>query len=234
MSSSWVVSTWFKKKKSFAIGVVASGAAVAGLVYPMMFKFILADDRADFRIAQACTGTITAVTCVIAIFCAQPRPDTAKRIPESWRRIKTFIDTQAPRNHSFCFLVAAVSVLFLGFYVIFFNLEGWAANNGFGTRDQVPGGVEIKIPNELKDDAIRTFWLLAIMNISSIVGRMSAGFSSDKFGAVKVHAFVMFVAAMFCSIMWPLAKTVNEAIVSPRWCSLVCVDHTECLVRLSL
>ena len=38
-----MVATWFRKRKGFAIGIVASGASIAGLVYPMMFKFLILD-----------------------------------------------------------------------------------------------------------------------------------------------------------------------------------------------
>ncbi|OQO08008.1 hypothetical protein B0A48_06801 [Cryoendolithus antarcticus] len=212
VSSSWVACTWFKETKSFAVGFVASGAAVAGLVYTMMFKFLLAGEGANFRSAQRWTSVLTALTCVVALLCCRPNPDHQKRPVEKWLRLETFVDMDAFKNRSFVFFLAAISFLFLGFYVVSFNLEEWAAYRGLGRRDEIPESFQVEIPNEVQNEAIRTFWLLAIMNICSILGRVSAGFFGDVFGAVKVHAVVTTITSLLCLLMWPFVTVVNATI----------------------
>jgi MCP family monocarboxylic acid transporter-like MFS transporter 10 len=109
-----VVATWFRKKKGFAIGIVASGASIAGLIYPMMIKFLI--QEVGFNNAQRYTATLTAITCLFAILIARPNPAHPFRKPETWARINVWVDTHAFRNHSFAWLCAAISFLFFGFY----------------------------------------------------------------------------------------------------------------------
>ncbi|KAI7085089.1 MFS general substrate transporter [Hortaea werneckii] len=209
VSSSQVVATWFKKKKGFAIGVVASGASIAGLVYPVMLKFLISSD--GFNNAQRYVSTLTAATCILTIFIARPNPEHIVRKPEKWR-FGVFIDMHAFQNQAFNWMTASICFLFFGFYAVFFNLEEWAAREGLGYRDETPSGFNIGLENEVHHDGIRTFYLLAIMNGSSTLGRLSSSYLCDLFGALNVHAVVTFVASMLCLVLWTLAKTVPAAI----------------------
>ncbi|KAI7284037.1 MFS general substrate transporter [Hortaea werneckii] len=209
VSSSQVVATWFKKKKGFAIGVVASGASIAGLVYPVMLKFLISSD--GFNNAQRYVSTLTTATCILTIFIARPNPEHIVRKPEKWR-FGVFIDMHAFQNQAFNWMTASICFLFFGFYAVFFNLEEWAAREGLGYRDETPSGFNIGLENEVHHDAIRTFYLLAIMNGSSTLGRLSSSYLCDLFGALNVHAVVTFVASMLCLVLWTLAKTVPAAI----------------------
>lgn len=77
-----MVATWFKKKKGFAIGIVASGASIAGLIYPVMLKFLITET--GFNNAQRYVATLTTVTAVLAILIARPNPEHQLRKPEKW------------------------------------------------------------------------------------------------------------------------------------------------------
>jgi len=205
-----VVSTWFKKKKGFAIGVVASGASIAGLVYPMMTKFLITE--VGFNDAVRYVGVVVAVTSVIAVLVARPNPAHPLRKPETWLRVSVYVDTHAFQNASFVWLCAAISILFFGFYAVFFNLEEWAASTGLGYRDEVPGGVDIGLPQEVPEDAIRTFYLLSIMNGASTIGRLGSSYLCDHFGALNVHATVTLIASLLILLLWTMVETVAGAI----------------------
>jgi len=205
-----VVATWFKKKKGFAIGIVASGASIAGLVYPVMTKFLIAS--MGFNNAQRCVAALTTATALLSVLVARPNPAHQLRKPEKWLRVRTFVDTQAFRNASFCWLTAAICFLFFGFYAVFFNLEEWAAREGLGYKDETPSGFEIGLNHEVKKDAIRTFYLLSIMNGTSTLGRLSSSYLCDHFGALNVHSVVTLVASLLVLLLWTMAKTVPAAI----------------------
>lgn len=203
-----VVATWFRKKKGFAIGIVASGASIAGLLYPMMLKFLI--PKVGFNNAQRYTSTLTAATCIIAILVARPNPEHLFRKPQSWAKVDVWVDTHAFRNRSFCWLCAAISFLFFGFYAVFFNLEEWAAETGIGYKDDPRGGpLETDATH---DNAMRAFWLLSIMNATSTLGRLSSAYLCDHFGALNVHCFVTLVASLLTLILWTLADTVTAAL----------------------
>ena len=105
-------------------------------------------------------------------------------------------------------MTASICFLFFGFYAVFFNLEEWAAAEGIGYKDNVdPNGSD-----RIHDSAVRTFYLLAIMNGSSTVGRLSSSYLCDHFGALNVHAVVTFISAVLTLVLWSLATSVPAAI----------------------
>lgn len=55
----------------------------------------------------------------------------------------------------------------------------WAAWHGFGTRD-IPPGLDVELQHEVQHEAVRTFWILSIMNASSTFGRLFSAYFSEK------------------------------------------------------
>ncbi|KAK5161575.1 hypothetical protein LTR04_004167 [Oleoguttula sp. CCFEE 6159] len=210
VSSSQIAATWFIRKKGFAIGIVASGASIAGLIYPVMTKFLITE--VGFNNAVRYVATVVCLTSVLAFFIASPRPTHIYRKPEKWMALKVWVDTQAFRNPAFCWFMAAICFLFFGFYAIFFNLEEWAASEGFGIKGDTPEGFEVDLQGEVPKDAIRTFWLLSIMNASSTLGRLGSAYLCDHFGALNVHMTVTLLASLLTLILWTLTSTLAAGI----------------------
>ncbi|CAK4023015.1 MFS general substrate transporter [Lecanosticta acicola] len=211
VSASQVVATWFKKAKSLAVGIVASGASIAGLIYPVMFRYLNQD--LGFNHAQFCVSALTCATSALAIYIARPNPSHIIRTPETWFDINVFWDKTAfKRNRAFLWLVVSISFLFFGFYAVFFNLEEWAVDLGFGTRQANDIKANKGLPDEEPRRQIRTYWLLAIMNASSTLGRIGAGLTSDMLGALNVHCFVTYVASILVLCLWSLTSNLDGAI----------------------
>ncbi|KAK4542412.1 hypothetical protein LTR36_006869 [Oleoguttula mirabilis] len=210
VSSSQIVATWFKKRKGFAIGVVASGASVAGLILPILTKFLITE--VGFNNAVRYVATVITATSILAVFIARPNPMQRYRKPPKWSDIRVFVDKDALKNASYCWFTAAICFLFLGFYAVFFTLEEWAAHEGLGYRGETPSGFDIGLTHEVKKDAIRTFYLLSIMNGASTIGRLGSSYLCDHFGALNVHAIVTAVASLLILAVWTTARTVPAAI----------------------
>lgn len=176
----------------------------------MMTKFLIRE--VGFNIATRYVATVITVTCILAIIIARPNPESIFRKPEKWT-LEIFWDTKAFREPAYAFLVASIAFLFFGFYAIFFNLEEWAISEGFGFRQPMGDvGVNQDIPQPRPDKSIETFWLLSIMNASSTIGRLSAAYLCDHFGALNVHAVVTTIGALLVLILWTLTHTLSSAI----------------------
>ena len=205
-----MVATWFKAKKGLAIGIMASGASIAGLVYPMMTKFLLVE--VGFNHSTRYVAIVITLTSALAILIARPNPAHMVRKPDSWIDFRVFVDLHAYRSAPFAWLTASICLMFFAFYSVFFNLEEWAAATQLGYKDEIPGGPEISPLNEVPTGAVRTFYLLAIMNATSTLGRVSSAYLCDHFGALNVHAVVTFAASLLVLLLWTMAKTVPAAI----------------------
>lgn len=94
---------------------------IAGLIYPVMTKELI--KVVGFEEAVYCAAGVAAATCLFSFFFAIPNPDYPLRKPGNWFSVETWIDPHAFRNPAYCWFVAAICFMFLGFYPIFFNLE---------------------------------------------------------------------------------------------------------------
>jgi MFS transporter, MCT family, solute carrier family 16 (monocarboxylic acid transporters), member 10 len=137
---------------------------------------------------------------------------------QSVRRIETWIDKEALKRWTYRWYVVGVLFLFFGLHAVFFNLEEWAAYMGFGNK--CPGTSSPCIlhigqpghgPKELRHDAMETYWLLAIMNLTSAVGRISAGFLGDTFGALQTSLLAQCTIALLV-LLWIFASNVKATI----------------------
>ncbi|CAN9087848.1 unnamed protein product [Alternaria alternata] len=207
VSSSQVASTWFPKRRGLAVGYVACGASVAGVIYPSMLRYLI--QSVGFNNAVRYVATLTSVTCIYSFIFCTPDPAHEHHEPKSWGKLKTWFDTEAFKNKAWCWFTAAVAFMFFGFYPVFFNLEEWASVRGFGTRDRTGSPVS---PSDTTDKPLQTFWLLVIMNGASTVGRMLLAHFSDKVGALNMHIGSQFTASMLTLVLWTLAGSETDAI----------------------
>lgn len=147
-----------------------------------MIKFLIT--KVGFIDAVRYKAAVIGFTSLLAFFLAVPNPNHRYRKPEKWCKTSVWIDTNAFRSASFNWFTAAICFVFFGFYAVFFNLEDWAAHNGFAKKDIPPGfGVELGPggQREVDNDAIRTFWLTCIMNVSSTAGRIFSGCFAERY-----------------------------------------------------
>ncbi|KAL9109225.1 MAG: hypothetical protein Q9227_006150 [Pyrenula ochraceoflavens] len=205
--SSQVVACWFPKRRSLAIGISASGASIAGLVYPLTLKFLLTSH--PFPTSIRLLSIITATTSLISFFAAIPNPAIKPRKPPSWTTLSVWLDPSALRCRAYVLFTSSVCLIFLGFYPLFFNLEDWAQDRGIGLREDIQPGTGVRPPHK---GTIRTFWLLAIMNACSFIGRISAAALGDRFGAILIHACATSLAAILALVFWQLANSLAAAL----------------------
>jgi MFS transporter, MCT family, solute carrier family 16 (monocarboxylic acid transporters), member 10 len=116
-----VAATWFPNRKGLAVGFVACGASVAGVVYPTMTRYLI--DALGFVNAVRLVAGLVAITSLYTLIFSTPNPAHVHPRPQSYRALKTWIDIEAFRNKAFIWFTIAVAFLFFGFYPVFFNLE---------------------------------------------------------------------------------------------------------------
>lgn len=215
VSSSQVVATWFPHRKGLAIGFVACGASIAGGIYPTIVRYLVTS--IGFNSAVRLVATVVTITSIFSFIFATPDPKHNHPQPQSWRAMKTWIDMDAFQNKSFCWFMAAIAFLFFGFYPVFFNLEEWAAKEGYGTRSHGMKDFKFKIDDGsvvvlAGRDPIQTFWLLSIMNGSSTVGRICMAAFSDKVGPLNMHIGTTAVSSLLILLVWSFAHSTTATI----------------------
>ncbi|OJD29917.1 mfs general substrate transporter [Diplodia corticola] len=210
VSSSQIAATWFHRRKSLAIGIVASGASISGLVYPIMLRFLTTS--IGFNNAVRCVAGLIGITALFSFFFATPNPKHIHHSPGSWMDHRAWVDFEAFQYKPFNWFTASIAFLFLGFYPVFFNLEEWAAYKGFGYK---AGIGRTSGPGEHRPltAGLATYYMLAIMNAMSTFGRVGAAWLSDHFGAVRVHTIATGVSSLLLLLLWTLAPNFDVAMV---------------------
>ncbi|KAH7883138.1 MFS general substrate transporter [Phlebopus sp. FC_14] len=168
-----IVSHWFKKKRSEAFGVLAVGSSIGGTVLPIATQQLLG--VVSFQWTIRIMAFVLAAAVLIGNLLLRPR------LPPSKVRGGMF-NWAAFANPAFTFCVLAYNVTFLGLFVplIYLDLSGQA------------GGLSPSF----------TFYLIAIANCASLIGRISSGMLADKYGALNTLIPFTFVAGIVTYI-WP-------------------------------
>lgn len=147
-----LISTYFTKRRSIALGIVASGSATGGLVFPAVVMRLL--PRIGFAWTMRTLGLISLVTLLpCLIFFKQRLPPRASGPLVDWAAF-----TELP------YLLFAVGMFlnFLGLYVAFFYVGSFSRN--------IIGVSETTSIN-----------LLLVMNGVGMVGRLVPNFMADRF-----------------------------------------------------
>ncbi|KAF4990013.1 hypothetical protein FGRMN_8740 [Fusarium graminum] len=146
-----VLSQYFKKYRAFTVGLAAAGAAVGGLVYPVLINWLIFYDNVGFPWTLRSMGFIMLATYIPCLIWLRPRLPPHPSGP--------WIDTSAFKELPFIFFTMSMFLNFWGLYFAFFYLGTFA-------RDQV----SISEP----------VYLLMILNGVGIFGRIIPNIIADK------------------------------------------------------
>ncbi|OAA38035.1 Major facilitator superfamily domain, general substrate transporter [Cordyceps fumosorosea ARSEF 2679] len=162
-----IVSQYFGRRTALAMGASSAGSAIGGAVFPIAFSRLV--ERLDFGWACRILGFILLVTSAI--------PGLLMRSKEPPQRDRKLFDATALRDVPYLLLNAGLTFGFMGLYIVFYYIELLA-------RDRA----------HVSDSLAR--YLLVIINLSSLPGRIIPGYYADKVGSINVQTAVALLSAM--------------------------------------
>lgn len=163
-----ILPSYFSRKISLAIGLAASGASIGGVIYPVMFR------RLQPRIGFPWSVRIIGFTAFGGLLLSNLVMKV--RVPPAQRR--NIIDWAAFRESPYLFFNIALFVAFMGAYTPFYYVQLLAAEHHITTPDLA-------------------FYLIAILNATSTVGRIVPNYAADKLGPFNM----MIPCAITCGIL---------------------------------
>ncbi|KAL4889083.1 MFS general substrate transporter [Aspergillus ambiguus] len=182
LTSVAVIPLYFSKRRMIATGIAATGSSLAGIVYPIMLR------RLFVQIGFPCAVralTFLMLGCLV-ICCA------VMRLRPRRRKSTALIDFKHFQDFSYMAFVAAFTLMIASVYVPFFYIQRYALQLDVG------------------DDM--AFYLLSMMNATSLIGRIGPNILADRFGGVNVMAPACFLSAIIL-FMWRFAHTLAGLIV---------------------
>ncbi|KPM41900.1 hypothetical protein AK830_g4629 [Neonectria ditissima] len=167
-----ILSQYFKRNRAFAVGLAAAGAAVGGLVYPVLINWLIFHDNVGFPWTLRIMGFVMLATYLPCLIWYKPRLPPRKTGP--------WIDTSAFTELPFVFFSLSMFFNFWGLYFAFFYLGTFA-------QDQI--GVAEPI------------YLLMVLNGIGIIGRIAPTIIADQWtGPLNMLIPISFAASLlvFC------------------------------------
>ncbi|UKZ77003.1 hypothetical protein TrVFT333_004719 [Trichoderma virens FT-333] len=164
-----IVATYFSTKRALATGITAAGGSIGSVIYPIVLRRLA--PQVGFPWATRVVGFIALFGLVISNLVMRtrlPPPKAARR----------FVDARAFRSVPFVLLAIGFFLNVAGLYIPIFYIILYAQR-------------KIGVAEDL------SFYLLAVLNASSVFGRIIPGLLADKFGSLEI----MTVCTLICALL---------------------------------
>jgi len=168
---------WFRRRRSTAYGIVATGSSMGGTVLPIVVRKLI--PMIGFK------WTIRVIGFIFIFTIGLPNLVLRTRLPPTKSKAGLF-DTSIFKSAPYSFHVAGVFVTFLGMYTVLTYID--VAGVSFGL------------------DPNFSFYLVSIANAGSAVGRMGGGLLADRVGPINTLIPLTLVAAG-TTFAWPYCTT---------------------------
>ena len=179
------VVTWFFKKRAFALGIVASGSSLGGVIFPIMVQRLI--PRVGFPWTMRIAAFLILGLLIIANLTVRSRIPPTPR-PLSIREF--FIPlTELP----FILLTASSFLVFLGLFIPF-------------------NYITIAAPQAVGMSVDLASYLLSILNAASVLGRILPGYLGDNFGRFNVTIAMCYLCGILCLALW-LPAAANAPVI---------------------
>ncbi|WVW79655.1 hypothetical protein I302_101624 [Kwoniella bestiolae CBS 10118] len=183
-----VVSQYFKMRRGLASGIVVTGSSAGGVVLPIMLNKLIAQH--NFERGVQYTGILLAGCVVVGLALIRPfggvRGHKQSDGPEP--DVKAFFKEPG-------YLALFVGIFFVAWGVFFpiLFLQYFAELNG--TSENL------------------TFYMVAILNGASVIGRTLPNLIADKFGALNLITIMSILTSGICFAFFGAAKSTAGLVV---------------------
>ncbi|WFC99518.1 hypothetical protein MYAM1_002263 [Malassezia yamatoensis] len=152
-----IVSTYFQKKRSIAIGIVTSGSGFGSVIYSILFHQL--QPRIGDGSALRAIGYIALGTFVLSIILLRPRIQPAKK--------GSYFAYSAFKEPPYAWFTAGVFFGYMGLYIPIDYVSSYAQ-----------GGI--------RASPSIAFYMVPILNAGSIFGRLIPNYLADHLGPINV------------------------------------------------
>ena len=166
--------TWFLRRRALALGIVASGSSLGGVVFPIMIQRLL--PRLGYGWTMRVAGFLILGLLIIANL------TVTSRLTHTPRRLEAVRLFRPLREPPFVLLVVSAFFIFLGIFLPF----------NFVTLTAIDVGT----------DPYLASYLIPVLNAVSIFGRILPGFVADKLGRFNVAVTMCYFSGIICLALW--------------------------------
>ncbi|GES59019.1 hypothetical protein ATETN484_0003024200 [Aspergillus terreus] len=182
LTSVAVIPLYFQKKRMIATGIAATGSSLAGIIYPIMLRRLFV--QIGFPWAVRALTFLILGCLIVACLVMKLRPRSSKGT--------TLIELRHFRDFPYVVFIAAFTLMISSVYIPFFYIQKYALQLGI--------------------DEDMAFYLLSMMNATSLIGRIGPNWLADRYGGVNVMAPACFLSAVTL-FLWRFTHSLPGLIV---------------------
>ncbi|SCV73621.1 BQ2448_6051 [Microbotryum intermedium] len=171
------VSHFFRVRRATALGFLATGSSVGGVVYPLLLNHVF--PKIGFGPAIRASGYLTIGLLIIACLTIDSRLPPRKTGP--------LIDFSHFGDHAYSSFVAGECLIIWGLYIPYFYIQSYSSAHG--VHPQI------------------SLYSLSFLNAASLFGRVIPNWLADTYGPFTILIPNCFLSGIFCFAWLSLAKT---------------------------
>ncbi|GAA5913172.1 MCT family MFS transporter [Sporobolomyces salmoneus] len=171
------VSHWFKYRRATALGVLATGSSIGGVVYPIMLNRLFA--KIGFGWTVRAVGFLNLGLLIIANLTIN------SRLPP--RKIEKIFDFRPLREKGFLLFTIGETIIMWGMYSPYFYIQDYAIEHGVSRN--------------------LAFYALSILNAASVFGRIIPNWLADTYGPLTVLIPNCILSGILIFLFLPMCKT---------------------------
>ncbi|KAI0032639.1 putative MFS monocarboxylate transporter [Vararia minispora EC-137] len=177
-----VIASYFKRRRAFALGIVASGSGLGGVIFPAILLQL--QPRIGFAWATRVIALIILVTLALAVALLRRRI-----VPAHKRKL---IDATAFRDPGYVIFTLGLTVGFMGSYIPYYYISAYATS-------------------KTSASATLALYLVPILNAASVPGRIVPNIAADRIGSVNTIGPCVLVCGLlvFC---WPAIHSLGALV----------------------
>ncbi|KFY16654.1 hypothetical protein V492_01182 [Pseudogymnoascus sp. VKM F-4246] len=192
------VSRYFNKNKGLTVGITIGGSSLGGVIWPIVLNELLNTHGVGFGWSIRAMGFIMVPLLVLAIVTVVPPPQTKHRnehaVAQEIEEKRPKRDLSIAKDPTFIILCTGLAISILGLYSPMFYITTYARSLGH--------------PIDI------SFYLVSVINGSSLFGRILPGLLADRYGHFNLCALAG-LASGITSLCWTAAKSIPGLVV---WC----------------
>ncbi|KAI8992841.1 MFS general substrate transporter [Trametes punicea] len=177
------ISTHFDKYRATALGIAAMGSGLGGTVYPILLQHMFV--RIGFTWALWVSALVSFVLCTTATLTV-----TSRIAPGKIQAAGRWLDLRPLNDARFLLLVIGSCFVSFGLFTPFCYVVSYATDNGV--------------------DPTTAFYILAVLNLASVFGRIAPAHFADAFGRFALLVPCAFLAGASSLILWSTARTLAQ------------------------
>ncbi|KAF2268060.1 MFS general substrate transporter [Lojkania enalia] len=164
-----ILSTYFTTRIATAVGLAASGSSLGGVIYPIVFHKLL--PQIGFAWTTRVIGFVVLGTQLIPNLCMRVRVLPAKK--------RSLLDLRAFLIPAYSLNILGFFIGFMGLYMPFFYSQIYAISGGITNENLA-------------------FYLLPVMNATSVFGRIIPNYVADFLGPFNVVIPCTMMSGILC------------------------------------